>query len=308
MDKQLRRLKELAGQPSNIDTNNSFCSITKQFFESEISENLKPIGDGKYADMSPADLTGGDFINYQGHKLLWWFRGRTAEHEAKESPEARANDDKFPVGYRNKDFINSYRRERQTQYGPVGEYYTIDADGNEVSQDKRNAWIRTLDFNEVHELGSIFFNQTIKEHKAFCLMHLNKVHPDILPDNLLVQFMTEMGLGDQVKDKAANLKTSSANNKKSSDKDDSETPGTGSAKAKGISNPTIQAYQKELIAAGVLLPKYGADGIWGSETSGASKNPKAKAINQKYAGKIKQLSGMKESSELEAMLRIAGLR
>jgi hypothetical protein len=51
----------------------------------------------------------------------------------------------------------------------------------------------------------------------------------------------------------------------------------------------VQAYQDALIKAGVPLPRFGADGRWGSETSQASMNPKAQAVNQQFAGKIAQL-------------------
>jgi hypothetical protein len=305
MNKQIRRLKELAGQVSNIGTKTDICSITKQFVESEIPENLERTPSGAFTDMSPGTFEGGDFINYQGHRLLWWFRGRDPAYEAKESPSAMPRDDIFPVGYRPSDWLKNKTR------NAAGQSVTYDENGNEVTLEKQNAYIRTLDFQKVHEYGAGMTGKTIKQDKELALTQLNKHHPDILPDYLYAQFMTEMGLGDKVKNKAADVGKSSTGDEKSSDKDISANSGIGTAKAakaKGISDPSIQSYQKELIAAGVPLPKYGADGRWGSETSSASKNPKAKAINQKYAGKIKQLSGIKESSELEAMLRIAGLR
>lgn len=67
-------------------------------------------------------------------------------------------------------------------------------------------------------------------------------------------------------------------------------------------NPNVKAYQDALVKAGVALPKYGADGRWGTETATAAKDPKAAEINKQFADKVPQLKGIApQSGETEVL-------
>lgn len=69
-------------------------------------------------------------------------------------------------------------------------------------------------------------------------------------------------------------------------------------------DPNVEAYQNALIKVGVPLPKFGADGRWGSETLQASKDPKAQEINKQFADKVPQLKQTPAATDAQKVIPV----